>query len=71
MSDDPTPTNRPAALGARRATITDVAREAGTGKTSISRYLNGEMGVLSPDLRERIGAAIAKLDIARTRWRAA
>ncbi|MFP3711744.1 LacI family transcriptional regulator, partial [Paraburkholderia sp. SIMBA_009] len=29
----------------RRATITDVAREAGTGKTSISRYLNGEMSV--------------------------
>ena len=62
MSDDPTLTNRPAAFAQRRATITDVAREAGTGKTSISRYLNGEMGVLSPDLRERIEAAIAKLD---------
>src|SRR6201995_2782240 len=62
MSDDPTLTNRPAAFGARRATITDVAREAGTGKTSISRYLNGETGVLSPELRERIEAAIAKLD---------
>ncbi|SAL79340.1 LacI family transcriptional regulator [Caballeronia peredens] len=62
MSDDPTLTNRPAAFAARRATITDVAREAGTGKTSISRYLNGETGVLSPDLRERIEAAIAKLD---------
>ncbi|WP_321798592.1 LacI family DNA-binding transcriptional regulator [Caballeronia sp. J97] len=62
MSDDPTLTNRPPAFGARRATITDVAREAGTGKTSISRYLNGETGVLSPDLRERIEAAIAKLD---------
>ncbi|WP_250439799.1 LacI family DNA-binding transcriptional regulator [Caballeronia sp. AZ1_KS37] len=62
MSDDPTLTNRPPAFGARRATITDVAREAGTGKTSISRYLNGELGVLSPDLRERIEAAIAKLD---------
>ncbi|BAO86584.1 LacI family transcription regulator [Caballeronia cordobensis] len=62
MSDDPTLTNRPVAFGARRATITDVAREAGTGKTSISRYLNGEMSVLSPDLRERIEAAIAKLD---------
>jgi LacI family kdg operon repressor len=47
---------------ARRATITDVAREAGTGKTSISRYLNGETSVLSPELRERIEAAIAKLD---------
>jgi LacI family kdg operon repressor len=46
----------------RRATITDVAREAGTGKTSISRYLNGETGALSTELRERIEEAIAKLD---------
>ncbi|MEZ0602093.1 LacI family DNA-binding transcriptional regulator [Paraburkholderia sp. IW21] len=46
----------------RRATITDVAREAGTGKTSISRYLNGEMSVLSPALRARIEAAIERLD---------
>ncbi|WP_322043438.1 substrate-binding domain-containing protein [Paraburkholderia sp. J67] len=47
---------------ARRATISDVAREAGTGKTSISRYLNGELSVLSPDLRARIEAAIERLD---------
>ena len=46
----------------RRATISDVAREAGTGKTSISRYLNGEMSVLSPELRARIEAAIERLD---------
>ncbi|MFX1672326.1 substrate-binding domain-containing protein [Paraburkholderia sp. A2WS-5] len=46
----------------RRATISDVAREAGTGKTSISRYLNGELAALSPDLRARIEAAIARLD---------
>jgi len=46
----------------RRATITDVAREAGTGKTSISRYLNGEMSVMSPELRARIEAAIARLN---------
>jgi LacI family kdg operon repressor len=46
----------------RRATITDVAREAGTGKTSISRYLNGEMSVLSPELRARIEAAIERLN---------
>ncbi|HZZ13962.1 MAG TPA: LacI family DNA-binding transcriptional regulator [Paraburkholderia sp.] len=46
----------------RRATITDVAREAGTGKTSISRYLNGEMSVLSAELRARIEAAIERLD---------
>jgi LacI family transcriptional regulator, kdg operon repressor len=51
----------PLAAG-RRATITDVAREAGTGKTSISRYLNGEMSVLSPELRARIEAAIERLD---------
>ncbi|MDR5854607.1 LacI family DNA-binding transcriptional regulator [Caballeronia sp. LZ062] len=63
MSDDPNKqTLRPLTFAARRATITDVAREAGTGKTSISRYLNGETGVLSPELRERIEAAIAKLD---------
>ena len=46
----------------RRATITDVAREAGTGKTSISRYLNGELSVLSPELRARIEAAIERLN---------
>jgi LacI family transcriptional regulator, kdg operon repressor len=62
MSDDPVSTNHPPVFNMRRATITDVAREAGTGKTSISRYLNGELSVLSPELRERIEAAIAKLD---------
>jgi len=46
----------------RRATISDVAREAGAGKTSISRYLNGELNVLSPELRARIEAAIEQLD---------
>ncbi|MCC8391604.1 LacI family DNA-binding transcriptional regulator [Paraburkholderia sp. MMS20-SJTR3] len=56
-----TPAGAPAATP-RRATITDVAREAGTGKTSISRYLNGEIGALSPELRARIEAAIARLD---------
>ncbi|HEY1609499.1 MAG TPA: LacI family DNA-binding transcriptional regulator [Paraburkholderia sp.] len=46
----------------RRATINDVAREAGAGKTSISRYLNGELNVLSAQLRARIEAAIERLD---------
>ena len=45
----------------RRATISDAAREAGTGKTSISRYLNGELEALSPDLRARIEAAIERI----------
>jgi LacI family kdg operon repressor len=46
----------------RRATISDVAREAGTGKTSVSRYLNGETNVLSANLRARIEEAIKRLD---------
>jgi LacI family transcriptional regulator, kdg operon repressor len=54
--------NRPHPAAPRRATITDVAREAGTGKTSVSRYLNGELSVLSPELRARIEAAIERLD---------
>ena len=39
-----------------------MAREAGTGKTSVSRYLNGETQVLSEDLRQRIEAAIQRLN---------
>jgi LacI family kdg operon repressor len=54
--------NTPTSGAPRRATISDVAREAGTGKTSISRYLNGELSVLSPQLRARIEAAIERLD---------
>lgn len=42
-------------------TISDVARVAGVGKTSVSRFLNGELDALSPALRERIGAAISTL----------
>ncbi|BDH44149.1 LacI family transcriptional regulator [Salmonella enterica subsp. enterica serovar Choleraesuis] len=44
-----------------RATISDVARVAKTGKTSVSRYLNGEKNLLSDDLRQRIEQAIAAL----------
>jgi LacI family kdg operon repressor len=54
--------NNPHPAAPRRATITDVAREAGTGKTSVSRYLNGEFNVLSQELRARIEAAIERLD---------
>ena len=39
---------------AARATISDVAKAAKTGKTSISRYLNGEKHLLSDDLLARI-----------------
>ena len=47
---------------AARATISDVAKAAKTGKTSISRYLNGEKHLLSDDLLSRIEKAIAELD---------
>lgn len=47
---------------AARATISDVAKAAKTGKTSISRYLNGEKHLLSDDLLSRIEQAIAELD---------
>lgn len=49
--------NRPA-----RVTISDVANAAKTGKTSVSRYLNGEQHLLSPDLKSRIEQAIAELN---------
>ncbi|MBV4414495.1 substrate-binding domain-containing protein [Enterobacteriaceae bacterium YMB-R22] len=45
-----------------RVTISDVARAANTGKTSVSRYLNGEQHLLSEDLRGRIQRAIASLN---------
>ncbi|WP_034949111.1 LacI family DNA-binding transcriptional regulator [Erwinia oleae] len=47
---------------AARATISDVAKAARTGKTSVSRYLNGEQHALSADLKQRIEQAIAALD---------
>jgi len=47
---------------AARATISDVANAANTGKTSVSRYLNGEQHALSADLKQRIETAIADLD---------
>lgn len=45
----------------RTPTITDVAREAKAGKTSVSRYLNGEFDSLSEPLRLRIQQAIGTL----------
>ncbi|MCU5772331.1 LacI family DNA-binding transcriptional regulator [Erwiniaceae bacterium BAC15a-03b] len=47
---------------AARATISDVAKAASTGKTSVSRYLNGEHHALSAALKQRIEEAIAALD---------
>jgi len=47
---------------AAKATISDVAKAANTGKTSVSRYLNGELSALSIDLKTRIEQAIATLN---------
>ncbi|KLN47165.1 LacI family transcriptional regulator [Providencia rettgeri] len=44
------------------ATIKDVAAKAQAGKTSISRYLNGEFHLLSDNLRQRIESAIRELN---------
>lgn len=43
-------------------TINDVAKLAGVGKTSVSRYLNGHFSQLSLELSERIKKAIETLD---------
>jgi len=40
------------------ATISDVANHAQVGRTSVSRYLNGEQDKLSETLREKIAGAI-------------
>lgn len=48
-------------LKAKRTTIRDVAKAANTGKTSVSRYLNGEENLLSEELKLRIKTAITEL----------
>ncbi|WP_413736323.1 LacI family DNA-binding transcriptional regulator [Sodalis sp. RH21] len=50
------------AYASGRATISDVAKAAKSGKTSVSRYLNGELDLLSDDLKARIEAAIVQLN---------
>lgn len=44
-----------------RATIADVAAEAGVSKATVSRYFNHRERLLSPDIAARVEAAIAKL----------
>jgi LacI family kdg operon repressor len=48
-----------------RATISDVAKAAKTGKTSISRYLNGEKHLLSDALLARLNKPLPTWIIAR------
>jgi len=46
----------------KKPTISDVAKMAKVGKTSVSRYLNGEFEALSDSIKVHIEAAIKALD---------
>lgn len=46
----------------KKPTINDVAKLAQVGKTSVSRYLNGEFNVLSDKIQEQIRTAITTLN---------
>jgi LacI family kdg operon repressor len=45
----------------RPVTIAQVAQEAGVSKTSVSRYLSGEIDALSETIRQKISSTIARL----------
>lgn len=46
----------------KNITISDVAKEAGVSKTTISRYLNGRFGNMSKETKNRIEEVIAELN---------
>ncbi|MDN3555734.1 LacI family DNA-binding transcriptional regulator [Halomonas maura] len=46
---------------AQRATLLEVARDAGVSKTSVSRYFGGERERLSRDMQRRIAASATRL----------
>ncbi len=45
----------------RRATILEVARDAGVSKTSVSRYFGDERNRLSPEMQHRIASSAGRL----------
>lgn len=55
------PSSQPGSLTAARATIADVAREAGVSKATVSRFLNHRDKLLSKDIATRVEIAIAAL----------
>ncbi len=58
----PTPSIKPSpARPPGRATIADVAREAGVSKATVSRFLNHRETLLTPDIATRVEVAIAAL----------
>ncbi|MBH1957384.1 MAG: LacI family DNA-binding transcriptional regulator [Burkholderiales bacterium] len=58
----PTPKTKPSpAPSHARATIADVAREAGVSKATVSRFLNHRETLLTPDIATRVEVAIAAL----------
>lgn len=59
---EPVPPHAPSRPKAKaRATIADVAVAAQVSKATVSRYLNGRTDILTPDMAERVRAAIAAL----------
>ena len=51
----------PSGAAGARATIADVAREAGVSKATVSRFLNHRETLLSPDIAMRVERAVAAL----------
>ncbi|MFT8652532.1 MAG: LacI family DNA-binding transcriptional regulator, partial [Bifidobacterium aquikefiri] len=45
-----------------RATISDVAREAGVSVTTVSRYINGNYQKMSPRTRALIAESVKRLE---------
>ncbi|GAB3626512.1 LacI family transcription regulator [Pandoraea terrae] len=50
-----------------RATIADVAREAGVSKATVSRFFNHRETLLTPDIATRVEKAVAALDYSPSR----
>ena len=61
MAAKNTPLTHTPLSAAKRATIADVARQAGVSKATVSRFLNHREKLLTPDIATRVEVAIAAL----------